>query len=608
MPHQKDIPIRDARDRLIDLLGFGETYPLRDLPILDERLTVPFKSSAKIPIEAAQSDVLYRLYDREDRPVTRPPEDQAIEAQGTGQTLLIESPLIEDDVTYKVRGIKNRSSRSAYLHETATIKVGLDVSLSARILTGEPLDPGIEVARETDARIVDYGVFIEVEIRESQEGVDYRLVYFEGSREIVLTDTDTRGNLADITLTSRAVEEDVEIRIRATKTFDPAEERETQTDLLDVVLPLKVRANSAVSVMLEPSSVMDYRGRTTLQIDDSQKSVQYQLAIQEIADRNFIHRTPSDEKIITVPLGDGRSSRILDPADGRFWHFPDGFKTTGSPKKGVDGPLRFSLGGLAEDTLIVVKAQKTHQAGHPVASEVQLVNAVAALVRPDPDPALTLKVVVTETEVSGPVEVRGGQPGVYYHLRRETSGPDLGSPAYFHKKDAQNPSLNKGLGQLKIGVDFAVPRSLSQDSALSPKDPAETFPENPRVDIQKIPIDTPLRLLAVKAQTGLDAPVSRPADIPALPVITFESAVVDAGTPAKVIVSASQPGEKYQLRLNGVPVRRARNGNGAALGFTTEPVTEETIFEMVVTRPAATDSLVVERVLLLKVGVRPGNS
>ncbi len=610
MPHSKDIPIRDARDRLIDLLGFGETYPLRDLAILDERLTVPFNASAKIPLEPSQLDVRYQLYDREDQPVKRNPQAlKGIEVQGTGNTLLIETPPVQDDVTYKLKAVKNRTNRSVYLHETATIKVGLDVTLKARILTGTRLDTGIEIAQDIDPRIIDYGTPVEVKLIQSQEGVDYRLVYFDASKEVILTEADVRGNLSDISLVSHAIYEDVDLRIRATKTFDPSEGRETQTELLDIVLPLKVRANRALNVVIEPTSVMDYKGTATLRIGNTQKSAQYQLWFQKIADPNFIHGTPpADSEVISVAVGSGIKVQVRDPEGAQFRHLVPGFIENGAPKKGTGGLLRFPLTGLTDDSVILVRATKTHVAENPIPSTVQIKQASVVLLRPDPDPMLELKVNVSASEAIGPLEVSGGQPGVYYHFRPKVDGPDLGLPAYFHKKDEWDPALNKGLGQLKVGIDFAVPRDLPVGSGPSQNDAAKTFPVDPLVDIQKTPLDSKWSVLAVKAQTGIEQAVAKSADIPALPDISFENAAIASGAAAKVIVLESRAGERYQLFLDGVAVRQARNGNGETLTFNTDPVTEETVFEMRVTRPGANESLVVTRVLMMKIGIQPAST
>ena len=61
---ERAIRLRGARDRLVDLLGFGETYPLQDVPVRAEELIVPIETTAKIPIDPGQSDVLYQLRDR----------------------------------------------------------------------------------------------------------------------------------------------------------------------------------------------------------------------------------------------------------------------------------------------------------------------------------------------------------------------------------------------------------------------------------------------------------------------------------------------------------------------------------------------------------------
>ncbi len=51
------ILLRAARDRVIDLLGLGETYPLQDTAVSADRLTVAFDTSAKINIFPGQTDV-----------------------------------------------------------------------------------------------------------------------------------------------------------------------------------------------------------------------------------------------------------------------------------------------------------------------------------------------------------------------------------------------------------------------------------------------------------------------------------------------------------------------------------------------------------------------
>src|SRR5436853_94978 len=88
--------------------------------------------------------------------------------------------------------------------------------------------------------------------------------------EVVLSAADVRGNLHTITLRTGPIYEDVDIRIRATKTFDPSEHRATQTALLDAVLPLRVRANTALAVALAPTPIGGFGQPATVKIANTQ--------------------------------------------------------------------------------------------------------------------------------------------------------------------------------------------------------------------------------------------------------------------------------------------------------------------------------------------------
>jgi hypothetical protein len=68
-------------------------------------------------------------------------------------------------------------------------------------------------------------------------------------------------------------------------------------------------------------------------------------------------------------------------------------------------------------------------------------------------------------------------------------------------------------------------------------------------------------------------------------------------------VLASHEGDKYEPFRSGESVKRARYGNGEDLSFSTDALTENANFEMMVTRPDDTDSLPVDRVVLLSVSV-----
>jgi len=402
------IKVRDARDRLIELLGLGQPYPLRDLAVRDEQLTAPPNTPAKIPIENSQKGVLYQLHDDHEL-VERTPEGAKgsgvpIKAQGNGETLFLKTYKIQEDITFEIHATKQLSGKEAYLHQTATVKVGIDTTLRAWMRNVPYLDAAIENPTDDTPRIVDYGEIVEVEIEKSQEGVDYRLVYFkeaksgQASEEVELSgplrfQTDARfsdqldqqefpndlrqvfednnislsenvsvlvearnsvwlitdvgnrqayairlkedkldiysvagvrGNLDNIILSTQPVYEDTNIRVRAVKTFDPSEKRDTQTDLLDAVLPLKVRPNPALQVSVAPATIIDFKQPVAIKIADTQASAKYQLYIRTIPDRDFIHKVVPDTDVIKEA-----DVQVPKPARGAVWTLPEGYAACG---------------------------------------------------------------------------------------------------------------------------------------------------------------------------------------------------------------------------------------------------------------------------------------
>src|SRR5436190_9914009 len=133
-----DVPVRSARDRIIDLLGIGDTYPLTDLHVVPDQLKVAFGGTAKIPIENAQARVTYQLFD---------PKGIALgEADGSDAVLMIETPSVTEDVTYRIRATKQSPADSKlpvlslFLDDSAPVKVGIDTELVIEILAAPPLD------------------------------------------------------------------------------------------------------------------------------------------------------------------------------------------------------------------------------------------------------------------------------------------------------------------------------------------------------------------------------------------------------------------------------------------------------------------------------------
>jgi hypothetical protein len=583
--------VRDARDRLIDLLGLGETYPLRDLPVPDEGLTVPFNQSARVSIEASQRDVVYELRGEGGTPL--PP------ARGNGGTLYLKTPPMREDTTYNILARKIATGpevREVYLQQQVTVKVGLDLTLRARVLEAAPLDPRIDPPGDGDARIVAWGTRVRVQVDHSQEGVDYHLVQFAGGEEQTLS-PDERGNQGDIFLLADAVSEDVDLRICATKVFDPSEKRPQETGLLNAVLPLKVRARRDLTVVVEPSPILDFGENATVRIDNTQASTRYSVYVRAVSDSDFVF-TAGGSELLGVDVEDAPRVNVRRPPELEVWEDLAGFEWVGTPAPGNGGSLSLPVNGRIRDSVILVRAQKEHQARVNIPSSVQLQQAALLLVRPDPGPPLRLGVELAGARTTGTLEVAGGQLGVFYYVRRETAGAALGLPAYFHKTDERNAALNKGLEQLRIEVDFVLSRGTVRPATSA--ELASTPPLTPLLSTGPLDVGTTLYFRAVKAQTRVAKDLTQTARIEPVPEIRTEP--VPKGSPAKIVVLASVVGDRYQLTQAGQPVGQAREGNGADLTFTTGPLHAATEFQVLVTRLRDT-GIPVERRVRLSLGV-----
>jgi hypothetical protein len=406
--------------------------------------------------------------------------------------------------------------------------------------------------------------------------------------------------LSNIVLTAYAVSEDVDLRIRATKTFDPSEDRPTDTDLLDAVLPLKVEARRDLSITAEPS-IVDYSGNAVVRIDNTQVSARYIVYVRAVSDGDFVFGATSGAGCLAVNVENVpvhvRRAPVCD-----IWEDLEGFQAVGELTPGNGGTLRLPVTGLTPDSQILVRAQKDHQGRTAVLpSAVQLLQAALCLTRPNPRPELKLGVVISGAQTTGTLEVTGGQPGVFYEVRSNPAGAPLGLPAYFHKTDESNPALNKGIEQLRIEVDLAISRGTVRP-ATTATELASTRPLTPVLSTGLIAAGTTLYLRAVKAQTRVAVDLVQTAQIAPVPQIDATQTTVPKGSAATIVVHASAVGDRYQLTLGGQPVGPARDGNWANLTFPTDPLQAATQFEMEVTRPGDT-GIPVERRVQIIVGV-----
>lgn len=487
------------------MLGLGETYPVQDVTVQGEQLTVLFDHPSAFDINPGQVDVRYELFEG-NTPVGAP-----YSVVGNGEETVLDGPHITENRSFRFRGSKidasgtERPGRQAFLHQQVEVKVGLNTKLNAWIRdpdTSLPLSPPI----------IDYGGTAQVTIEGAQAEADYQLVYADAAGTLVFTEplyVEAGGN---ITLVTNAIQEDTEIRIHVTKTFAPSENRPNLSEYLEVKLPLSVRANPALAVSIDGSPLVDPVGPVTVSIEGSQQSVVYSAYVRTLSDADFdfdqllgvddvsiLHVSAS----LDVPEHD---VRVRKPARPVPWQVQSGYARRGESKQGNGGTLTLLIGQLHEDSVVVIQAQKSHPSKMPLQSALQLEQAVVALSRPDPALGLGLTLSPVD-DTSGTLLVSGGQPGVFYTFRRAGEPTPLGLPAYFHRRDEAVAQQNRGLEQLRIEMDFVLTRDpppLPPDTDLATLAPLE-----PLVDITPLPVDGFLSVMAIKARTGVAWQVSR---------------------------------------------------------------------------------------------------
>jgi hypothetical protein len=193
---------------------------------------------------------------------------------------------------------------------------------------------------------------------------------------------------------------------------------------------------------------------------------------------------------------------------------------------------------------------------------------------------------------------------VFYYFRPAPAGAEFPLPAYFHKRDAQDATLNKGVGQLGVEIDFAVAADADARAAGAAANLAAVFPRAPLLGITPVVSGSSLSSRAVKAQTAVEANMVQGALIAAVPAISADPAIVESGGTSKIVISASNPEDQYQVTLKGTPVKSAVTGNGTDLTVITDPIGADALFEVVVTRPVD-KGMRVERVVQVPVAIKP---
>lgn len=577
--------LRSARNRVIDALGLGDTYPLTDLRVADgiaatgpgAGLKVAHGRSARIAIDDAEAGVLYSLREPDGGPLRDARGDPLpeVEVEGEGGRLLLESPPVTDDIRYRVRARKRQGPPGlppqppVLLDQPAPVRVGLDSTLAVVLPDLALLDGRLANPLPGDARQCAYGSAVRVQVLASQEGVAYTVVV-DGRPQgpAVIGDLDT------ITLTTPPLTEDCILAVQAVKRLSASDGGAPETTLLDARAPVAVRADPGRPVVAVPGPVADFRqADAALRVQASQATASYQLWVRRVRDADW--QPPGGPA--TEPgllLATRQLPGVVPPVWGDGAAPPAGFSPVGPAVPGTGGDVLLPLGAPADDLVCLVQASKQHRSrgDETVGTDVGLAQAVLLAVRPDPRPALQLDLLAGAGAMAQ-LRVRGGQPGVAYRPVPLPAGPALPQAAYMHQRTDGDATVNKGLGQLVIGVDLAVATDADAPATLLPDQQA---PAAPLLDLPAWPAGTRLAWQATKVHTGVAADLPQQALLPALPAIRLVADWVAPGASAQVQVTDSDAALRYQVGQPGQPWGEPVPGTGGVLLLASTPLPADT--------------------------------
>ncbi len=467
--------LRDARDRIAQILGIGIPYPLRDLKLIYTEI-VASNSATTIQILGGQAGVRYQLCDEDGNIILDKTTGKGFEvfptADQANDPVFLPTPLIQKDITFTVLASRELSKMrlDAYLSQPVSMKAGINTQLPVAFqdVNGQLASGEI---------ITNYNDKVTVIVSSSQEGISYKLVSGLVDKPADLSEAKI-GNKGDITLVSNnGFAEDTQIRVLAYRT--------SKTDiwaLLNTNLSILVRPNPALTIQVD-KLIVDYNTSAILTVVSPQASVEYRLYKRDISAGEYLAAQASDS--LTIHTDEGRDIFIQVPATVIDWSNPSDF-TLVDVFKDSKGALTLSTGNLLEDALLIVQATKIANR-----QQLQLTQTVAILARPNPAVAVSVAQESVAAGTPGLVQLNGTQKGISYQLRLDGTNNTPINPPGYHQTD-------RGVQTVRLEVDFIV-EDQGQPILLLPTGP-----------IKK---KTTFNILAVKTITGVSTQLSAKASL-----------------------------------------------------------------------------------------------
>jgi hypothetical protein len=238
------------------------------------------------------------------------------------------------------------------------------------------------------------------------------------------------------------------------------------------------------------TSIVDYDGTASIKLQNTEAKLFYQGFTRSIADQEFVHGT-TDVPTFTILVPDKKQVTLLTPAATTS----DFGYATDAVEGQLGSDLELSINNkLTEDSFVKVQAFKMDSA--KVQSTIGFTQVTAVLVRPNPN--LDLHLIpssIKRSVLQAPIQVTGGEPGVFYEFTNSKDNTVLGLPVYFPHPDSSNNTRNVGIGQVQVEVDLVVAADGSASPQLS--------------DNVTLSSDAVLSIRAYKAQSGVEVIFTR---------------------------------------------------------------------------------------------------
>lgn len=412
-------------------------------------------------------------------------------AQTWKRVAQITTPDIKKDQTFHILARKKNITKDVeqleeYLLQAVSVRVGIDTSLPIQFLS----QLGTDVLNEKGNGItINFNqpeaanLPLKITILQTQEGVNYQIFEIaDGDKRIERSGTvvgGTQGTEGDMTVeleTTETFEEDTVLVIRA---FRDIGDKENSDPLLAADLDQKLTVVVRPNKDLEPNFTdkkIPYNGSTLINLDKTQKSVDYQLFARPVELSEY-----SAEGVLEI--ADVESIGNLIPI--------------GKSQSGKQGEsISFETEAQQEDSVFIIRATKNNQAN---GETLRIKTGLVLLVQPSPSPTVSAETDTISKGEEGFVVLSNTQKGVKYQL--QVGKKAIGEYGYHISERAIGGIVERREFGMRIGTDFKI--GTNQDNAATLfGDEKLILPTGP---IKKT---TTFKVIARKSYTGLEAELS----------------------------------------------------------------------------------------------------